>query len=386
MPGKLYELHILRTLLLVCIVCLMATPELHADDKGDQLEFNGDFRYRYELIDFANDDTGVRNRHRIRARFGLEARIAEEARVFFQLASGSDDLVSSNQTLSGTFSSKGLVLDLAYGEYEPIFLKRRITVAAGKSPLPFFRPGEAELLWDNDLRPEGISANVNLGPDHRSLRVFGGYYILEERKSESNSYLIATQLVGTIHDIPKMSSLKTGIGYFQFTEIKDRESFFRDDFAGNSSYPDTTFPANPSDPPEITSKHLRDYRELELFIETAFHWKEKPILLLADYVVNTESETDDIGWLFGFKLGQVEDRGSWSIRYNYRRVEKDAVYGTFTDSNFGDGGTDSKGHEAGFSFGVFKDTKLTLSYFLNWLRIEDEDKYQRVMLDVMSTF
>ena len=54
--------------------------------------------------------------------------------------------------------------------------------------------------------------------------------------------------------------------------------------------------------------------------------------------------------------------------------------------DFKGGGTDGKGHEVGFSFGGFTDTKLSLSYFNNRVGIDNGDKYQRWMLDVMSTF
>ncbi len=183
-------LRIAKIIFSVVFVCLCNVPALFAGQGDEKLDFFGDFRYRYEVIEVSDDGLDSRKRHRIRARFGLEARVAEEARVFFQIASGSDDLVSSNQTLSGTFSSKNIVLDLAYAEYQPIALKRRVTFIIGKSKLPFFRPGKTELLWDSDLRPEGLTALFNLGSDKIELEVLGAYYILEERESDANPELI----------------------------------------------------------------------------------------------------------------------------------------------------------------------------------------------------
>lgn len=54
--------------------------------------------------------------------------------------------------------------------------------------------------------------------------------------------------------------------------------------------------------------------------------------------------------------------------------------------DFEGGGTDGKGHEVGFGFVGFTDTKLSLSYLNNRVGIENGIKYQRWMLDVMSTF
>jgi hypothetical protein len=384
--NKLKSLIKLRSVVLLYLVFNLGGQVSEAADDSTSISLSGDFRYRYEQIDVSDEDDNSRSRHRIRARFGLKAKIADEARVFFQIASGSGDLVSSNQTLSGSFSSKNIVLDLAYAEYQPHALRKRVTLIAGKSKLPFFRPGGTELLWDSDLRPEGLSVFLDLGSDKVDLKVLGGYYILEERQNDANSNLQAGQVVGTISAFPSLSSLKAGVGYFRFTEIQHRTPFFRDDFAGNSSYADTTLPADPLDPPTVTLRHQHEYREIELFFEAGTSWNERPILLMADYVVNTEPDMDDTGWLLGLKLGRVLGRGTWALRYNYRRLEKDAVYGTFTDSNFGGGGTDGKGHEMGVSYGPFKNSKITLSYFHNWSGINDGDKYQRWMLDVSSIF
>ncbi len=378
--------HISRLSFIVTVIWVWLVPSIFANDDDDLLDFNGDFRYRYERMELSDDGLGPRIRHRIRARFGFEAKPADEVRVVMQLASGPDDPRSSNQTLSESFSSKNIVLDLAYGEYQPTAFKRHVTFIAGKSILPFFRPGATKLLWDSDLRPEGISTHFRFGYGKVDLKLLAGYYILEERVNDANSNLQAGQIVGTLRTFPGLSSLKAGIGYFHFTEIQGRPPFIRDDFFGNSFFADTTLPANPTVPPEITLKHQHDYREVELFMEAGLSCRELPILLMADYVVNTKPETDNTGWLVGAKVGDVTGIGGWSILYNYRRLEADAVFGAFTDSNFGGGVTNGKGHEVGFSFGAFASTKLSLSYFHNWVGIDNGDKYQQWILDVTSTF
>jgi hypothetical protein len=357
-----------------------------ANDDTEQIRFNGDFRYRIELTNTDGDSLDARSRHRIRARFGFQANIAEEARFVFQLASGSDDLVSSNQTLSGAFSSKNIVLDLAYGEYEPIALDRRVTLIAGKSVLPFFRPGQTELLWDSDLRPEGISGFFDLVTGGADLRMLGGWYILQEREDSDNSNLLAGQLIATLDNLPFITTLSTGVGYFHFTELKHRTPLVPGDFAGNSFYPDTTDVVDPPGQPEIINRHLHEYREVELFFDAWLSGVNRPLLLMGDLVFNTDPDDNNTGWLVGLKWGQVSERSSWSVRYNYRRLEKDAVYGLFTDSNFRDGGTDGKGHELGLCVGIMKNVNVKLSYFNNHTSTDGGDQYQRWMFDVSSVF
>ena len=155
------------------------TGVVSANDDSSQVSISGDFRYRFEVID---NETApeARQRHRIRARFGLHAELTDESRFVIQLASGSDDLVSSNQTPSGAFSSKGIVLDLAYGQYRPILLNRRVILTAGKAPLLFFRPGATELLWDTALRPEGTPSSFPLPVVLFYFTFFGGSSVFDD--------------------------------------------------------------------------------------------------------------------------------------------------------------------------------------------------------------
>ncbi|MCD6460239.1 putative porin [bacterium] len=96
----------------------------------ERIKIKGDFRYRHEIIRAAgrrhnlnqaqrdNRET-TRNRQRIRARVGIFARINEDIDFAFQIASGSQDPVSANQTLDNYFESKRVWIDLAYITWQP---------------------------------------------------------------------------------------------------------------------------------------------------------------------------------------------------------------------------------------------------------------------------
>ncbi len=340
-----------------------------AEETG-KFRFTADFLYRYHVSDRDDDDNVKRVRHRIRARFGIKVLIRDDAAVVFQLASGSDDLVSSNQTLTDAFSSKNVTFDLAYGEYKPPIFKKMFTFQAGKVILPVYRPGATELLWDNDLRPEGLTAFVSSRIGSIETKMLGGMYILKERENDVESELLVGQFIGGYSLQDDKELLKFGIGYFHLTEIKDRTPLFGNDFFGNSSYFDGT-----------DERHAAEYHELELFTEASLYWHGRPIVLIADLAINTYLSADNIGWLAGLIYGKLDKRGSWQCRYNYRRVEKDALYGTFSDSNFGDGSTDTKGHLISLQFALDQDIAGTLSYFHNQIGLNDGDTFQSLMLD-----
>ena len=61
------------------------------------LAWRGDVRYRYESFEIDQKDD--RERNRLRARVALKATVSETVDVVVGLASGSDDPVSTNQTL-----------------------------------------------------------------------------------------------------------------------------------------------------------------------------------------------------------------------------------------------------------------------------------------------
>lgn len=149
------------------------------------IKITGDFRFRDEgrffdkgnALDFANigainagspyntdpaTNGGInppilnsqknRNYLRIRARLGLEAAIDKDLTAYFRIATGSQNNPNStNQTLGGYYTNKGIWLDRAYVDYHPV---EGAHVYAGRMANPFRL---AELVWDDDVNLDGIA-------------------------------------------------------------------------------------------------------------------------------------------------------------------------------------------------------------------------------------
>ena len=120
---------------------------------------NADLRYRFESIDAESIPDRLRNR--VRARVGIKADINENTLLGFELASGSDDPVSTNQTLGDNFSSKGVNIDQAYMRFR--LTGQDLDIYAGKFKNTLQRVGGNGLIWDGDLRPEGIGVKYGRG-------------------------------------------------------------------------------------------------------------------------------------------------------------------------------------------------------------------------------
>ena len=116
------------------------------------LAWRGDVRYRYESFEIDQKDD--RERNRLRARVALKATVSETVDVVVGLASGSDDPVSTNQTLGSAGTTKGLGLDQAYFSWQ---VNESINLKAGKIKNVWFKPVKSELLWDGDYNPEGVA-------------------------------------------------------------------------------------------------------------------------------------------------------------------------------------------------------------------------------------
>lgn len=340
-----------------------------AKSKGDwaeRIKWHGDFRYRFENID--NDRTDEdRNRNRIRARIGVTAQVTDDVKAGVALASGSDDPVSSNQTLGGGGSTKGINLDMAFIDWT---FAENLHLVAGKTKNPFYKVGKNGLIWDGDYRPEG----AHISYDNGTFWAIAGYHFLESDnkggdKDAEEMYGTQVGYKGAIADNMKV---KVGASYF-YIPVEGSASFVDGDFFGNSS---------------VGGMHEFDYETLELFAELNTKIAGVKTTFFADYVKNSDAD-EDTGFALGFKLGKAKNKGDWQFGYTYEDLEADAVFAAFTDSDFGGGGTDVKGHKFNTAYAFSKNTSLSITYFDNeygeHTRSEELD-FDRLQVDIKTKF
>jgi hypothetical protein len=102
------------------------------------------------------------------------------------------------------------------------------------------------------------------------------------------------------------------------------------------------------------------------------------IIVTGDYVKNlafdrteirrltgsNEVNPGDTGFQAKVAVGapSVQNRGDWQAYIAYKRIESDAVLDAFTDSDFRLGGTNAKGYVLGGSYGLQKNTWLSLKW------------------------
>lgn len=372
------------------------------------LKWEGDIRVRYQTDRFANanalpvffttngqnvsNSTEQRDRARLRARLGLLAQVTPGISAGFRLTTGNTlDPVSTNQTL-GTYENKySLVFDRAYLKLDPW---QAFTASAGRIPNPYF---STDLVWDDDLNFEGVSASLRM--PESSLDAFrpfitaGAYSLQEFEKSDTqlskNKWFWGAQ-GGFEWRKSNETRFKLGLAYYDFNNVKgianpngapdpggpyqNTAPLYRQ--KGNSVFNINQFNANASSTIYALAPDFK-YVNLTGSLDLA-HFNPVHVILTGDYVKNigydqaeisartglTDTKPEITGWQGRLTVGMpsIRDLNDWQIFGGYRYVQRDAVLDAFTDSDFHLGGTNAKGFFIGGSYGLDKNTWLSLRW------------------------
>jgi len=340
------------------------------------VKISGDLRYRHEQID-AERTGSVRwhdgqLRHRIRARLMLEAIVNDQWDVAFRLATDNGhvgtawegDPVSTNQDLEHAFSKKPVWLDLAFFNWHPVWAKG-LNIYGGKMNNPFYKAGGNELIWDNDLTPDGIGFTyVKPMGDKDELRFAGGGFWIEEVHSTSSLSLEGADIslwgaqAYWKHTFGNPDYLLLGASFFDYSNLQ-RQGPMSDLWSSGS----TKWFGNTTVSHEGATVYRYDYDLFELFAEYGFKCAGLPMAIYGDWVNNVVAPSGrDTGWLVGATLNKAKDPGSWELSYSYRELDSDAVVGQFSHSDFIGGGTDGRGHQIGLLYQNAKNVQTALTY------------------------
>jgi len=313
-------------------------------------QFKGDVRFRQENVH--ND--GVPNnkdqdRQRIRARLGAFSEINPQVDTGIRIATGSnDDARSTNQDLNNYFDKKQIWLDLGYVDYHPDAIKN-LHVIGGKMLQPWVSMGD--IIWDSDINPEGLALTYKYPLGNTELFGSAGHYTLKDNvdgegvQFKHDLRLYAGQL-GARFAITDNLKLTVGGSLYNYDNDED------------STCTATTTPCalavNGNSPGE-------EFRLWEGFSQIDIGGLPMPLSLYGQYVHNAEaSNNQDTGWLAGVKTKIY----GFGLDYNYRDVQQNAVVGAFTDSDFANGFTGSRGSKLKVSYELDKNFTLGATYFM----------------------
>jgi hypothetical protein len=317
-------------------------------------QFKGDVRFRQETVH--ND--GVPNskdqdRQRIRARLGAYSEINPQVDTGIRIATGSnDDARSTNQDLNNYFDKKSIWLDQGYVDYHPDAIKN-LHLVGGKMPQQWVSMGD--IIWDSDINPEGLAATYKY-PLGGSTELFGsaGHYTLKDNvdgegvQFKHDLRLYAGQL-GARFAITDSMKMTLGGSIYSYDNDK------------NSACPTTGSVTAPCALAVNGNSPNETFKLYEGFGQLDFSNLPVPLSLYGQYVNNKDASNDqDTGWLAGVKSKIY----GFAVDYNYRDVQRNAVVGAFTDSDFANGFTGSRGSKLKVSYELDKNFNLGATYFM----------------------
>jgi hypothetical protein len=352
-----------------------------ADKWLKDLKFSGDLRLRYEAFHLNGNTAATtsepnRNRFRFRLRYGFEKKFSEELKAGFSMASGeklgangyNTDPVSTNQSLNNDFNFKNIWIEKAYATYTPDWAKigtsdgpnvEGLEITAGKFNNPFEK-GSTDMIWDRDLKPEGIYEKIDaklLDTENFDLKGYltTGQFVLKESGTTGTqdanlfAYQAGLNPVFYVPGLERPVDALSTISVYSYQNYANTANWYIDGTSqanGNPSYDANTLSA-------------RNFNILSFYQELNFYPHGIPVKPFAEFARNmsntsglsaaTQNNSMQGGadaWSLGIALGKLQKKGDWQASYAYKYIGANSVVGAFNDSDFGGynyGGTDKAG-------------------------------------------
>lgn len=354
---------------------------------------------------------GDRNQARERFRLGIDANIYEGLDAGVRLATGNiQNPVSTNQSMGNYGGRYDFNIDRAFLKYNALDENKYnwLTVMGGRTANPFVTAG-SELVWDEDLSFEGVSATVRKKLSESGLSdasggkgpaVFGTAGIFPLQSSAGlnlrDKWLFGGQ-TGLDWGFDNQDSMQLSAGYYDYRNIK---AVANNDLKNNYNCNVNTAEMSQSAPQYMQYGNTltsicqdgtganglvglaSNYRildinasyDLALFAPTHLKFSANYAKNLSYDATNYRNvivhgglqkgqsyngETNawqvraDLGW------PKVDAFGKWSVFSYYKYLERDAVLDAFTDSDFHLGGTNVKGWTVGGNYGLVKNVWVT---------------------------
>ncbi len=346
------------------------------------LKFSGDLRLRYEAFHLNGNTAATtsepnRNRFRFRLRYGFEKKFNDEMKVGFALASGekmgangyNTDPVSTNQSLNNDFNFKNIWIEKAYATYTPEWAKIGVSdgpsvegleITAGKFNNPFEK-GSTDMLWDRDLKPEGIYEKIDaklLDTENFDLKGYltAGQFVLKESGTTGTkdgnlfAYQAGLNPIFYVPGLERPVDALSAISVYNYQNYANTANWYIDGTSqanGNPSYDANTLSA-------------RKFNVLSFYQELNFYPYGIPVKPFAEFAHNMSNQSGlplatpnnsmqggADAWSLGLTLGKLVKKGDWQASYQYKWIGANSVVGAFNDSDFGGynyGGVNKEGN------------------------------------------
>ncbi len=368
---------------------------------AQSITFSGDLRLRQESFKRdpveqststtspSSNSTETRHRQRARLRLGAKATVTDQLEAGLRLATGTNlDPIGTNQSFQDTFDKKDIFVDQMYLKYTTAggpLEAVPATIVGGKFENPFYA---TPMLWDGDLTFEGGVWTVNPAVGPVSLFATSGAFPLDELSTNGGDPMLWGNQIGASWNIApdateewlKNLSVKGAVGYYDFANMENTVDTFTNTLGNTGVYSGGTAPNFTAFRPTY------DFDEVDLLGEVTSQVMGQPVKLYWDYVKNTAVADNDEGFHIGGKVGKADKPLAWEGGYYYQRLEPDAVFGLFADSDFGEGGTNRSGHVYYAALGTLRNSTIGFKWLVTEQLTGPDRSIDRVQVDWVTKF
>jgi len=340
-------------------------------------KLGGDMRFReeYFMQDQDNKPTGAitagisdRNRVRVRLRFGGERAWGDSVKVGFRLATGvGTDITSTNQTLTGDFQLKPILVDRAYITWAPSLFENKIKFEMGKIANPITK---SPINWDDDVNPEGVAFTAE---PIAGSRLRACYWSTRENSTNKDAFFYNVQLEQSFKPVSDVDCLfAVGYQYVPYINAYLKTPPAGESIGGAAGVDLAGMVVNAAAAGKMPEPHIVDgiltvkYKMGDVPFAWTLHgcynldsFNINPLTVPAVAVVNPTSNASNALAMFAqVAVGKVATGGDWAGSLEFGYIEPNAVFGYYSDSDSGVGfnnnvwlkGVAEVGLEEGLSF------------------------------------
>jgi hypothetical protein len=245
--------------------------------------------------------------------------------------------------MNNYFTKKDIWLDRAYINWHPENVPG-LKMIGGRMAQPWTKVAETEMIWDNDVNPEGVAAQYNRKFGDTNVFGSGGAFTVKDN---------ATGFGPEFNNDLRLYYAQLGANLFPGEDFKltcrrERIPLLQ----GRSGRTD----ASPQ-------RRHRSHAERQQLDAVPAVRRLRParrsrpaVAAVAVRSIRAEPERERSGRRRGprLPLGLITRFWEIGVNYSYRDVERNAVVGAFTDSDFASGFTASRGSKLQLTYNITK--------------------------------
>jgi hypothetical protein len=255
-------------------------------------------------------------------------------------------------------------------------------------PLPFFRPISADIVWDDDVAPEGFAQNFKFKPAEGTVLFLNtGQFVLDDDAADSNAQWMFGEQVGTELALSDATKFTLAVADYYPTNIKKSTLGQVTIQDGNSRL--GVCPAGTAAVAACTL--TSQFNVVDVDAQLATKVGPLPITVMGTWIRNVNKTTSgkNFGYQTGVVLGKAAAPNSWEVAYLYKYSETDSTLADLADSDFGNG-TNRRGHVTWAAYNFTKYLQAKAKLFMTKVADEalapNKNNIDRLQVDLMVLF